>query len=299
MKKLLLIIFALFLCNQTTYGQDVTIGTQIWQTTNLNVTSYRDGTPIPEVTDPTAWAALTTGAWCYYNNTTANGTTYGKLYNWYAVVGIHDTDPNTPNKILAPTGYHIPTDAEWTTLTTFLGGESVAGGKMKETGTAHWISPNTDATNSSGFTGLPGGYRDGGGTFPNIGYGIWWSSSERGTTYAWSRDLYFNSGYAGRNDDDKRDGFSVRCLNGESILSNATFETNTLKLYPNPVINVLNVKVDSNLVNQPYTIIDGLGRIVSNGNLNDVETTINVEQLSKGVYYLKVSDNTTSKFIKE
>jgi hypothetical protein len=92
---------------------NVTIGTQIWSTSNLDVTSYRDGTPIPQVSDPSLWGNLTTGAWCYYNNDPTTGTTYGKIYNWYAVAGIHDNDPNTPNKSLAPTGWHVPSDTEW------------------------------------------------------------------------------------------------------------------------------------------------------------------------------------------
>jgi uncharacterized protein (TIGR02145 family) len=184
-----------------------------WQTTNLDVTTYRDGTPIPQVTDPTQWAALTTGAWCYYNNTTVNGTTYGKLYNWYAVAGIHDTDPNTPNKKLAPTGYHVPTDAEWTSLTTYLGGETIAVGKMKSTGTTLWTSPNTGATNSSGFTGLPGGYRSNNGTFYEIGgRGGWWSSSEFDARNAWHRRLFYNNFYDSRANHYKENGFSVRCL---------------------------------------------------------------------------------------
>jgi uncharacterized protein (TIGR02145 family) len=192
---------------------NVTVGTQIWQNANYDGTTYRDGTPIPQVTDPTAWQNLTTGAWCYYNNVTANGTIYGKLYNWYAVAGIHDTDPNTPNKIFAPLGWHVPTDAEWTTLTTFLGGESVAGGKMKATGTTLWQSPNTNATNSSGFTGLPGGFRNNDGTFGSIGDGgIWWSASEYVTADAWCRALYYNDGVAYRYYGLKNYGFSVRCL---------------------------------------------------------------------------------------
>jgi uncharacterized protein (TIGR02145 family) len=179
------------------------------------VTTYSDGTAIPQVTDPTTWAALTTGAWCYYNNVSANGTTYGKLYNWYAVAGIWNEASKTDatlRKKLAPTGWHVPTDAEWTTLTTFLGGETVAGGKMKAT--TLWNSPNTVATNISGFTGLPGGYRvyfDG--TFSNVGvYGYWWSSSEANTTSAWNRNLNAYSGYAYINYNDKSYGFSVRCL---------------------------------------------------------------------------------------
>ena len=178
MKKLKLLISVLFISIEITYGQQVTIGTQIWSSTNLDVTTYRDGTPIPQVTDPTQWASLTTGAWCYYGNSTANGTTYGKLYNWYAVAGIHDTDPSTPNKTLAPQGWHVPSDAEWSTLTDFLGGESVAGGKMKSTGTSLWQSPNTVATNESGFTGLPGGARSFIGDFDIGDFGFWWSSSE-------------------------------------------------------------------------------------------------------------------------
>jgi uncharacterized protein (TIGR02145 family) len=194
----------------------VTICTQVWTTKNLAVTAYSDGTVIPQVTDPTAWTNLTTGAWCYYNSDATNNATYGKLYNWYAAVGIYDAaslaNP-TLRKKLAPTGWHVPTDAEWTTLTTCLGGESVAGGKMKETGTAHWTSPNTYATNESGFTGLPGGFRYGNGAFTGIGtYGFWWSSSEYGTTYAWYRYLYYTYGSAFSNSFNKTYGFSVRCL---------------------------------------------------------------------------------------
>lgn len=191
----------------------VAIGTQIWGTTNLDVTTYRDGAPIPQVTDPNQWQNLTTGAWCYYNNDPTNNATYGKLYNWYAVAGIHDNDPNTPNKILAPIGWHVPSDTEWTTLTTFLGGESIAGGKMKSTGTSLWQSPNTGATNSSGFTGLPAGLRNFLSTFGNIGSnGFWWSLSENDTTSALPRYLDYLSGTAFGSLGNKPNGFSVRCV---------------------------------------------------------------------------------------
>jgi uncharacterized protein (TIGR02145 family) len=192
----------------------VTIGTQTWTIKNLDVATYRDGTPIPQVTDPTQWASLKTGAWCYYENNSINGTIYGKLYNWYAVAGIHDTDPTTPNKTLAPSGFHIPSDAEWTTLTTFLGGAEVAGGKMKATGITRWRSPNTGSTNSSGFTGLPGGFRSSfiGGFGDLGGNGFWWSASEHGTASAWAGNLYFISSAAITVTFEKESGFSVRCL---------------------------------------------------------------------------------------
>ncbi|MGO4818894.1 FISUMP domain-containing protein [Flavobacterium sp. W22_SRS_FP1] len=200
----------------------VEIGTQQWMRKNLDVPTYRDGTPIPEETDPTAWAALKTGAWCYYvkPDGSTDGATYGKMYNWYAVMGITTAESATPTpteiaarKKLAPTGWHVPTDAEWTILTDGLGGTAIAGGAMKETVTTHWSSPNTAATNSSGFTGLPGGFRTNNGTFNGIGnYGYWWSSTEDGTAVAWYRGLHYNNGYVDGGNYSKTAGFSVRCL---------------------------------------------------------------------------------------
>ena len=178
----------------------VLIGAQYWMEKNLEVTTYRNGDPIPYVTDATAWAALTTGAWCYYNNDPSNG----KLYNWYAV-----NDPRG----LAPTGWHVPTDDEWTTLSNTLGGDAVAGGKMKVAGTTRWTTPNTGATNESGFAGLPGGARNNGGTFNSVGSGgYWWSSTEDGTASAWGRNLGYGSGTISRSSSLKKFGFSVRCL---------------------------------------------------------------------------------------
>jgi len=182
----------------------LTIGTQQWMEKNLDVTTYRNGDLIPYVTDPGAWEVLTTGAWCYYNNDPSNNGTYGKLYNWYAV-----NDPRG----LAPVGWHVPTDAEFSTLTTYLGGESVAGGKMKVTGTTTWVTPNTGATNTSGWAGLPGGYRFFNGTFYNVGYyGYWWSASESSTAFAWYRYLSYDTAVAYRANHLKTCGFSVRCV---------------------------------------------------------------------------------------
>jgi uncharacterized protein (TIGR02145 family) len=192
-------------CPNCIQDTTVVIDTQTWDKCNLNVTTYRDNTPIPQVQDPTAWANLTTGAWCHYDNDPANDAIYGKLYNWYAV---------NDSRGLAPVGKKIPTDAEWTVLTDFLGGESIAGGKMKETGFCHWADPNTDATNSSGFTALPGGLRDYFfGEFDGISVlGSWWSSSEYDTANAWSRNLNYDDGIAYSYYTIKGSGFSVRCI---------------------------------------------------------------------------------------
>jgi uncharacterized protein (TIGR02145 family) len=148
----------------------VKIGTQVWMAENLKTTKFKDGTSIPYETNDINWLNLTTPSYCWYDNDEAtNKHVYGALYNWYTV--------NSGK--LCPTGWHSPTDSEWNTLISYLGGKSVAGGKLKETGTTHWNSPNTAADNSSGFTGLPAGYRYGGvyGTFYQINrYAIWWAS---------------------------------------------------------------------------------------------------------------------------
>ena len=170
---------------------------------NLEVVTYRDGTVIPQVTDATAWAGLTTGAWCYYDNDPSSG--YGKLYNWYAV-----NDPRG----LAPQGWHIPTDAEWTTLNTLLGGDAAnAGGKMKTRGITRWTTPNSYGTNDYGYAGLPGGRRDASGTFGSVGDGgYWWSDTVYNPDAAWSRYLLYSSGTLYSNPVYKSNGFSVRCL---------------------------------------------------------------------------------------
>jgi uncharacterized protein (TIGR02145 family) len=182
----------------------VTIGAQTWMKENLKVTKYRDGTAIPTTTSSIYNETSPKYQWAY-DGAESNVSTYGRLYTWYAA---------TDSRGVCPTGWHLPTDAEWTTLTTYLGGESVAGGKMKETGTTHWSSPNTGADNSSGFTALPGGYRDYfGGTFYYLGYGgYWWSATEASSSNAWYRYLLYSSGGAGRGYSYEYYGFSVRCV---------------------------------------------------------------------------------------
>jgi len=188
----------------------VSIGTQKWMTKNLDVKHYRNGDKIPQVTVPGKWDTLTTGAWCWFKNDSANGAVYGRLYNWYAV-----NDPRG----LAPSGWHVPTDREWTTLSNFLGKN--AGGKLKDTGTIDagaglWWAPNKGATNSTGFTGLPGGYRSGDdGMFGQLGgQGHWWSSTEYQTFQAWYRVLSYNYAiiYRSHQTATRRYGFSVRCI---------------------------------------------------------------------------------------
>jgi uncharacterized protein (TIGR02145 family) len=182
----------------------VTIGTQVWMAENLKTAKYNDGTTIPLVTDEKAWEALITPGYCWYNKdaTTSKGT-YGALYNWYTV--------NT--KKLCPQGWHIPVDAEWTILTTSLGGESAAGTKLRESGSAHWQKPNSGATNSSGFNALPGGYRNNHGVFANINFfGFWWSATEYVPTASYCLSIGCASSEVLRIFSMKKNGYSVRCI---------------------------------------------------------------------------------------
>lgn len=179
------------------------IGDQEWMVENLRVTQYSDTTTIDQITSTAIWVGLTTGAWCWYDNDNSYDVPCGKLYNGYAV--------NT-NK-LCPTGWHVPSDGEWTTLTDYLGGLGAAGGKMKETGLSHWNATNVGATNESGFTALPGGNRGSNGTFNFFGnYGYWWSATQIDATTAWSRYLAYNNDDVFSSSGSKRFGLSVRCV---------------------------------------------------------------------------------------
>ena len=194
----------------------VLIGDQYWMSENLRTTKYNNGNVIPNIKDNTEWNGLSTGARCYYNNdSTTYAKLYGALYNWFAVVD---------SRKLCPTGWHVPTDAEWKKMEMHLGmSQSEAdelewrgtneGGKLKETGTTHWESPNTGANNSSGFTGLPGGYRNWFGPFEEEGFwGIWWTSTEYDATYAWKRNLSSEYSTIYNYYNPKTAGFSVRCV---------------------------------------------------------------------------------------
>lgn len=205
-------VFLIYSCNKdnstnpdSNYYPSITIGTQIWMNKNLEMDHYRNGDPIPQIKEGMEWDTLKSGAWCYYNYSDSLGKIYGKLYNWYAV-----NDPRG----LAPQGYHIPTKQEWDKLSLFLGGDSIAGSKMKEIGNSHWTSPNLGATNEFGFSALPAG---------NLGFinnefrwiglvGNWWSSSEYNINTGYSRHLGSDYKNLFDNFERKADFLSIRCI---------------------------------------------------------------------------------------
>jgi uncharacterized protein (TIGR02145 family) len=182
----------------------VKIGNQTWMIESLKVTHYSNGDPIPNITDGIQWSTVPDGAYCNYGNSANNAITYGCLYNWFAV---------SDNRNICPAGWHVPTDEEFKTLETYLGGNSIAGTKIKEAGTTHWVNPNTWANNASGFTALPAGCRLSDGNFLNINKDVhFWSSTERNSSGAWTRYLSVDSPETFHHYGNKHYGFCVRCV---------------------------------------------------------------------------------------
>jgi uncharacterized protein (TIGR02145 family) len=182
----------------------VTIGTQVWMKYNLNVTKYRNGDAIPNVSDAATWSNLTTGASCYYNNDISHSLSDGSLYNCYAV---------NDSRGLAPAGFHVATAADWNTLINYAGGANVAGGKLKDAGFAHWMSPNTGATDQYGFTAYPGGYREANGVYDGCNYnGNWWTTKDNLNGTAGYIYMHNNTTAATSSDFSKKAGFTVRCV---------------------------------------------------------------------------------------
>jgi len=183
----------------------VKIGNQVWMVENLKTTRYRDGSRIANIVADHSWSVSTSGAYCWYENDTSfRQGVYGALYNYYAVAD---------RRNLCPEGWHVPSKSEWLALEAYLGGRAMAGGKMKETGSAHWHAPNIAASNECGFSGIPGGGRAQLGWFGEIGeYATWWSSSAEDSDYAWHWGVSRVSIAAKANPGHKASGFSVRCL---------------------------------------------------------------------------------------
>jgi uncharacterized protein (TIGR02145 family) len=185
----------------------ITIGNQVWMAENLKTTKFRNGDAIPNISDKLTWSASKVGAYCFFNNDVNNSLTFGFLYNWYAL---------RDSRNLAPSGWHTPSDAEWLTLINYLGGKSVAGGKLKESGKTHWVSNLSSTTNESGFSALPGGSRNSDGTFTGLGYvGDWYTNSEYYVDHAWGYFINGSGNDIGYGHSSKLDGLSVRCIKGE------------------------------------------------------------------------------------
>lgn len=283
-----LAIFALKIQAQTVTDYDgnvyhtVAIGSQVWLKENLKTTHYSNGVPIPHVPGSNSWGSITTGARCYYDNDSlAYDSLYGALYNWFAAKDINE---------ICPAGWHVPTDVEWTAVETFLGGSSVAGGKMKEAGTEHWLPPNTGATNSSDFTGLPGGMLGTGFTFETLyENGLWWTSTTSGSN-AWSRYFWYLFAGVDRNPTPKSIALSIRCIKDVNVGLGDLHEQK-IKLYPNPSTGKVTLDCDEDQTLNLW-LYDLYGKIILHWALKNRITEMDINFLPDGIYLVRISGDT-------
>lgn len=255
----------------------ISIGTQVWMKQNLKVTHYNDGTPIPNVSDSTAWAGLTSGARCYFNNDSVTfDSVYGALYNWYVA-----TNPN-----ICPSGWHISTNAEWLQVEIALGGDAVAGGEMKEAGTLHWLSPNTGATNNSGYTGLPGGLRDANSNYNYVSEnGLWWTKSSYNTTLAWSTYLWYLNTGVDHNPTPKKMGLSIRCIKSSNTSLEEMNCFENIRIWPNPANEKIKIELPE-YVQVSISIISYEGKIVLQHTPQNPNVELYISHLSAGMYVI-------------
>jgi uncharacterized protein (TIGR02145 family) len=274
----------------------VTIGIQTWLKENLKVTHYNNGDAIPEITDNHDWAYLPTGtgAYCNYHNNADTASIFGRLYNWYAV---------NDSRNICPVGWHVAQQGELKTLSNYLGGDSVTGGKLKENGYIHWASPNTGATNESGFTALPAGDRTTYGGFENAGYfTVFWTSTLAPLSgAAWACMAGYNSKNLRFYAQWYNNGFSVRCVSYLSTKINETNYQGEVKIFPNPALD----KIYINCAEKQYLkiqIYNLIGECILQKELNSNTNEIDINSLSKGVYVVKITGDNWSiqrKLIKE
>ncbi len=255
----------------------VQIGDQCWMAKNLAVAHYANGDSIPHV--PYAWYAQTAGAWCTYDNLAVNDTLYGKLYNWYTVADARG---------LCPTGWHMPTDADWGPVITLFGGASTAGGALKALSPL-WEAPNAAATNISGFTGLPGGVRSDMGSFINLGTdGFFWSATSQEASSAWEWHLHHDWGGVDHGGALKEAGASCRCVYDQLVGVEEEESRPTFSVFPNPATDIVQVSFTGR--GDIYTLHDAVGQMVLTGRLVWGLNALDLTALPPGAYLLR-TDN--------
>lgn len=288
--KALLLLLSILICIYSLPAQTVidvdgneysaaTIGNQVWFTSNLKTSKYNDGIPITLVAGNSQWTTINEGAYCWYNNDSSTyQNPYGKLYNWYAI--------NTGK--LCPTGWKVPSADDWRQLITFLGGDAVAGGKMKETGTVHWLSPNTAATNEYNFTALPGGYRSfETGEFNYSSYaGFWWARNSLDASSAFYYNLNYDHAGALEGVNNKRRGFSVTCLRNSGVGTEETHLAQTISVYPNPANNIIYFNLNV-LKIEKIILFNMAGNILKEWESLEALNEIDVSSLTAGVYVIE------------
>jgi uncharacterized protein (TIGR02145 family) len=272
----------------------VAIGHQTWLKQNLKVTHYKNGDAIAHAPANATWARLRTGAYCNYDNNALYVPTYGRLYNWFAV---------NDRRGICPGGWHVASDAEWTVLTDLLGGNDVAGGKLKERGTAHWPSPNRGATDQVGFAALGGGYRANNEVFLGFGgIGSWWCSTESTANDAWANGIFNDAVNVDRGGYyEKKMGFSVRCIKDALSGINDRATGRDIRFYPNPARDRLFLTGQDSPVKE-VRIFNINGECMLHESLAGRNPEISINSLAKGLYIIELRTKDTTvqgKLIKE
>ena len=303
MKIKILTLSYLFISTISIYAQTVTdvdgntyntisIGNQTWLTENLKVTKYNDQVPISLVLDDASWSTQTEPAYCYYEGDIANASIYGNLYNWHVV-------NNAKN--VCPSGYYVPSIADWEELITFVGGNAVAGGKLKEMGLEHWLDPNTGADNSSSFTLLPSGWRaNNNGFYENLSYMAFvWSSTSVDAQSSSIILVGYDSPACYTSESHILTGLPIRCLKDETVSLNENLNQQPMIVYPNPAKNIITIESNQNFEIEIFSIE---GQKIKSFKLMNNKTDIDVLDLASGVYIVNALTDkgiVTHKFIKE
>jgi len=262
------------------YESIVLANGQEWLTSNLRSTKFNDGTDLSLVIANGIWSTTPNPSYCYYDNDPAISQNYGCLYNFFVV---------SSDKNICPEGWRVPTELDWSELTSDLGGLGLAGGKLKAEGFNFWSSPNTDATNEIRFNALPNGCRYDGGYFNNLNYySFFWTASELDTTFAWYRSLKYDNGSAVRNFSKKQSGYGIRCMRNNTSELPEIQEKSGL-LYPNPTRGIVTFQLPSDqITNSNFTITDHVGRIVHEGILT--ENRLDFTSFQQGYYFIILSN---------
>jgi uncharacterized protein (TIGR02145 family) len=262
---------------------------QEWAAKNLYTGKYATGDSIPHKASNSEWAGAF-AAWCSVNNNPQLDTIYGKLYNWHAV--------NNQNN-LCPAGWHVPSQHEWDQMVSFLGGDQVAGGKLKSVGTAYWQSPNAAATNESGFSALPAGKRMPNGNFLVQGDGAyWWASDLNNATNAWYDNIYYTHGQFYSSGSSFKYGLSVRCIKDSTSTGlNKNAVPFDLYVYPNPTRDFLKIILPDIKNEISYKIQNSLGATLLSGNLESNTNSVDISNLPDGIYFIILGDSKGKKFV--
>ncbi|MBM3453291.1 MAG: T9SS type A sorting domain-containing protein [Bacteroidetes bacterium] len=250
---------------------------QEWLTSNLRATTFNDGTELAMITDNEIWSTTSSPSYCFYQNNPTNSDTYGNLYNFFVI---------SADKNICPIGWRVPTESDWSELTSSLGGLGLAGGKLKFEGFDFWSTPNTDATNEIRFDALPNGCRYNGGFFNNLNYySFLWTASELDTTYAWFRSLKYDNGTTVRNFSKKQSGYGIRCMRNSSS-EIIELDNESCNIYPNPTNGFINVHF-SNIQEEEinFSLLDQMGKIIERGQLQN--NMLDFSNVDDGLFVLR------------